>query len=76
MLILFCDLARNTGFAIGEAKAKPTSWSVALGAPGSDVGLQCGALARELQNVIAKHGIPDIVGIEKWMNPRGQPAHD
>ncbi len=74
MRVLFLDLARRTGLAFGDSRMKPMSWFADLGAPGSDVGLQCGELARQLEKCRDDYGPPDLVGIEKWMNPRGQPA--
>jgi len=72
MKILALDLARQTGFAVGDAAdPKPVSWSASLGSPG-EVGLQCGEIARQINLAIANHGRPDLVCIERWMAPFGQ----
>jgi Holliday junction resolvasome RuvABC endonuclease subunit len=69
MRILFLDLARRTGFAFGDTRMKPMSWSADLG-PEGEHGLWCGALARELTKFHEEYGQPDLVGIERWMAVR------
>lgn len=68
--ILFLDLARKTGWARGVAGEKPASGSIDLGEPG-DGGLIVGALGAWLVEHRRAHGVPDLVGIERWMlNPK------
>ena len=70
MKIASFDLARLTGGALGESSARPFSWTWELGEPGSDIGLWCGALARELEEFRKAYGIPDLAVIEHWLPPR------
>jgi Holliday junction resolvasome RuvABC endonuclease subunit len=70
MRVLFLDLARRTGFAFGDSRMKPISWSVELSQPGEDAALQCAELARQLSKFRDEFGEPDLCGIEHWMPPR------
>ena len=70
MRVLFLDLARRTGFAFGDSRMKPMSWSVELSEVGGDAGLQCAELARQLLKFREEFGDPDLCGIEHWMPPR------
>lgn len=72
VFILSIDLGRRTGFASGRAgNTPPASWSHELG-PAGEVGLQCAELARHLEATVEAHGRPDVVCIEKWLNPFAQ----
>lgn len=66
--ILFLDLATNTGWAIGDSGTKPLSGAWVLGRGG----LGPGMLARNLVALKREHGLPDLIGVEKWMAVNAQ----
>lgn len=61
--ILFLDLATSTGWAYGVAGQKPISGSFKVGRGGYGPG-QLGVWLRDFRR---EHGIPDLIGIEKWL---------
>jgi hypothetical protein len=71
MIVLALDLARKTGFAIGDSAGAPESWSEALGPP-KDVGAQCVGLAHQIGLCFRLRGVPQIACIERWMPIPGQ----
>lgn len=68
MLILALDLARVTGFALGEPGGRPESGSWELGPPDQDVRFNPGVLTRRLTAVVAEQR-PDLIAIEDFMAP-------
>lgn len=64
--ILFLDLATKTGWSRGPAGKIPISGSVQLGKGG----LGPGQLGLWLRDHVRKHGKPDLIGLEKWLNIR------
>ena len=67
MDILSLDLARRVGWARGTAGKTPDSGSFELGAPGGNVGLLAGELARRLVQMRRDRGVPDLVIVERWI---------
>lgn len=66
--ILALDLATKTGWARGVSGSKPLSGSVKFGKDGLGPG-QLGVWLRDHRR---EHGIPDLIVIEKWINPHAQ----
>lgn len=68
--ILALDLATNTGFAIGDSKGKPTSWSRRLKTPEDDVECAFGNLGLILRDMFMVE-CPDLVVVEAPMSMGG-----
>lgn len=61
--ILFLDLATKTGWARGRAGEKPMSGSIQL----ASGGLGPGKLGVWLRDHKREHGLPELIGVEKWL---------
>lgn len=68
MKILSLDLGLIMGWAWGETGARPESGSVRL----SEGALGAGEQGVWLRDHRREHGLPDLIIIEKYMNPAGQ----
>lgn len=66
--ILSLDLATRTGWARGRAGEIPLSGSIQLGEDGHGPG----QLGQWLRAHRREHGLPDLIVVEKWLNPRMQ----
>ena len=75
MLILACDLATNSGFAIGNAGEKPRSWAMRLRSDGDDPERAFKRLGIELRDLFMMEK-PDLIVVETPISMGGMVERD